>query len=204
METGQGKSSSLCIFCLKITDDSPDDSVNTSKSDKHRFFSLIIQHFLNSAPYSANNQEWCRKSSKVISETTGNSDDVQPVIENVQICSNCEGITREFSDLYNQMKELELRVDWEVGKLWDTIRCADKVATRLVKEQLENKSTSVGGGVTLGTFRNTLKQSCQAYQEIKKTIVEESPLNGRKEKGKIYKLNAFSTKDHVIYGTMNC
>lgn len=194
MEANIENGCSLCIFCFKSNHNSTDDSDDCdSITDQQRFFTLLIRHFFNySALISVDNQEWCRNACKVISQTTINNDDVEPFFENVQICSNCEKITRKFSTLYHQMKELELKIDWEVSKLWDSMECADNVALSLEKDKLANTSTFDGGGVTLGEFRNTLKQSCQAYQEIKKNTavpnvqlasitldVENSPLSGR-------------------------
>ncbi len=204
----------LCIFCLKLTDNYIENCNYTNKIDQYRFFTLIIRHFFNyNSLISANNQEWCVQACKVVSETTINRDGIEPFFENVQICKKCEQMTRKFSDLYHQIKELELRIDCEVGKLRDVMDCADKGMARLAKDELQNTSTFEGGGVTLGEFRSTFMQSCQAYQQIKKNTTapnvklahmvmedDKSSLNGGKDdrdlqinSGKnINKLNLFT------------
>lgn len=174
METSNESRRSLCIFCLKTIDDSTNDFTTNTKRDRLRFFTLIIRHFL-SYSYSTlvgeGNQEWFEKACTVFSEiSTISGDDHVSFFENVQICGNCDGITRKFTDLYQQLKELEYRIDWEVGKLWGVMGGADKVVSKVEKEELEKQRAFDGGRSTLGELRNIIQQGCQVYQETMKEI----------------------------------
>lgn len=137
MNSDSGNKSSVCFFCCKMTES------GDSKSEISTFFNSSTQK-------NDSVDDAYRSASTVISEKP-------------KTCISCEEINKTFCGLFHHVKELEMRIDWEIGKLCDKMVDADSRKSFPEKDEIECTTIAASAEVTLAVFR---KHSNKASKSI--------------------------------------
>lgn len=106
-------SSQFCLFCYKIFDDSTRTAVAAHDIKK---FLTFLGRFSN-----------CQNNEQEIL-----SGSVCGISKFLNCCSSCKKIIKEYCEIYDKMKLLELQLDLKLNKLVEKINYANKVPTRWI------------------------------------------------------------------------
>ncbi len=149
------------VGCKPIyTNDDGDDGNrdNLQMNLKDRFFVLLFRHLLNH---------------NIISTNLLSSLVTVDVLKRLLVCQDCKVITSKFCKLYDQIKQLELLMDFEIMKFCNVMTLAERVPSR-VKDFNSYNSMSANGS-NLVNFRIKLRRGCKAYDKMrKKTLFPKS------------------------------
>lgn len=128
-------SNQLCIYCYKPAAFTEDNELNKTENEHtiHKQFLKFLFRILNLYDSTFSKAQF------------------------TNCCSDCLGILKTFCDLYHQIKCIELKLNWQVDKLLNVIRWADRVPSRLKYFQTTN---NFGSKVK---FRKDIKRKCKKY-----------------------------------------
>lgn len=129
------KPSSFCVFCYKLVDNSLSSVKTTENVEK--FFNVV-------------NRFASRKDQRTLYNDLS-------ISKLVDCCYNCEKIVKEFCANYNNLKLLELKLDFILDKLVEKINYANNVPARWmhVNQVLEE------------AFPNGLDQKAESQRRIR-------------------------------------
>lgn len=118
-----------CYLCYKTFKNCKD---NDNEKESERFIKFIFRHLNNQNSIDKIEQNLLTEAFKLSQNPTGTP------VSRVQVCISCKLITNNFCEFYQKIKEIELRLDFEITKVWDTMGCSDKFSLKV--EELDKEA----------------------------------------------------------------
>ncbi|CAL8148589.1 unnamed protein product [Orchesella dallaii] len=120
-------SDSICIICYKsIKDDDKNEVFETGKNNSN--FLLFVTRYLNNkfGNITTDNKRARAHSFHFKVIKNGNRNRQPP-----PLCHDCTNLGASFSQLFCELECVRLKLDWKVFKIFETMRCADRVPSRV-------------------------------------------------------------------------